>query len=178
MLNNLRILSRTPSVIKHHQLATFAAGCFWSAQLHFQCVTGVISTQVGFINGRTHEPTFEEVCADTTGHALAVQITFDYTAVSYEDLLEYFWAIQSSYEGLDDMDLGSPHRSGIYFHSDAQHATAVASKSKQEALLARDIWTEIAPAGVFYPADDYHQRYLEKGGHCVHDNKHPCSGSL
>ncbi|ETW09045.1 peptide-methionine (S)-S-oxide reductase [Aphanomyces invadans] len=175
-MHNVKGLSRTPSVNKHHQLATFAAGCFWSAQLHFKCVTGVLNTQVGFMNGRTHNPTFEEVCADTTGHALVVQITFDDTAVSYDDLLEYFWSIHTAYDGLGEMDLGGPHRSGIYFHSEAQHEAAVASKTKHEALLARETWTEIAPAGTFYPADDYHQRYLEKGGQCVHGDKHPCCG--
>ncbi|KAF0685158.1 Aste57867_22929 [Aphanomyces stellatus] len=160
------------------QLATFATGCFWSAQLRFECISGVLSTQVGFMNGRTQEPTFEDVVSDTTGHALVVQVLFDATAITYEDLLEYFWAIETAFD--DSVDLGSPYRAGIYYHTQAQAEAAVASKKKHQTLQlhpSRDIVTEIVPASTFFPAEDYHQRYLEKGGLCNHEGDTvPCCG--
>ncbi|CAK4074304.1 unnamed protein product [Aphanomyces euteiches] len=173
----MRDFSTESGVNHHHQVATFAAGCFWSAQLHFECVSGVLSTQVGFINGRTRNPTYEAVCTDTTGHALAIQILFDDTAITYEDLLDSFWAMGSTVSHNDE-DLGSPFRSGIYFHAMKQRAAALKSKAKQCALHPNDdILTEIEPAGEFYPADEYHQRYLEKGGQCSdHSDSIPCCG--
>ncbi|CAK4200197.1 hypothetical protein Ae201684P_001081 [Aphanomyces euteiches] len=159
------------------ELATFAAGCFWGVELNFQRIPGVLKTRVGYINGQSLNPTYEEVCSGDTGHAEAVQITFDSSVVQYRDLLDKFWSIHDPTTlNRQKYDIGTQYRSGIYYHNDEQKAEAEASKARhQEELNAkalvgffrRDIVSEIQPAGVFYEAEEYHQRYLEKGGQCA-----------
>jgi methionine-S-sulfoxide reductase len=129
-------------------------------------VPGVIEVESGYTGGHTENPTYREVCSHTTGHAEAVRITFDPEAVSYEQLLEVFWAMhdptQTDGQG---PDLGDQYRSAIFTHSDEQATAAEASRERAEGRFARPIATEIAAAGPFYLAEDYHQRYYDKNGH-------------
>ena len=152
--------------------ATFAAGCFWGVEASFRKVEGVASTEVGYAGGRTKNPTYKDVCTNTTGHAECVQVTYDPSAVSYEKLLEVFWRChdptQRSRQG---PDYGTQYRSAIFTHTREQKTAAEASKKKLEASggLERPVATEITTATTFYPAEDYHQQYLEKQGlsHCA-----------
>ncbi|OQS04253.1 hypothetical protein THRCLA_03494 [Thraustotheca clavata] len=152
----------------HEQLATFAAGCFWSVQLSFQRLDGVIDTHVGYINGNIENPTYQQVCTGTTGHAEAVQIKFDENKILYEDLVKKFFEIHNPTTlNRQKNDVGTQYRSGIYYHSNEQRDIAERVKKDEEENLKDAIVTEIEPAGPFYNADDYHQRYLEKGGQCA-----------
>jgi len=151
--------------------ATFGAGCFWGVEAAFRRVKGVTATSVGYSGGHFANPTYKDVCSDRTGHAEVVQVEYDPSQVSYEELLNVFWEnhdpTQMNRQG---PDVGSQYRSAIFFHTPEQEAAAQASK---EALQAsgqhrRPIVTEITPASEFYPAEEYHQQYLEKRGlaHC------------
>lgn len=147
--------------------ACFAAGCFWSVQEAFACVRGVVSTRAGYTGGDFKGPTYEDVCTGATGHAEAVEVEFDAEVVHYEALLEIFWSIHDP-TAIDRQgpDIGSQYRSVIFFHSSAQKAIARLSKKRLEdsERFESPIATEILPAGVFYPAEDYHQMYLQKHG--------------
>jgi peptide-methionine (S)-S-oxide reductase len=151
--------------------ATFAAGCFWGVQAALDEVKGVISTTVGYSGGHTEKPTYKDVCSDTTGHAEAVQVVFDPAVVTYEQLLDAFWAMHDptalNRQGPDE---GSQYRSAIFFHSPEQEAAARASKQRldESGKLARPIVTEIVPAARFWPAEEYHQKYFARhgGGSC------------
>ena len=147
--------------------ATFAAGCFWGVEAAFRKIQGVVSTQVGYIGGDTENPTYREVCSDRTGHAEAVEVTYDPSRVSYQDLLEVFWSIHDpTQHNRQGPDVGSQYRSVIFYHSDAQAKAAVESKERLErsGKFRRPITTEIVPAAEFYTAEDYHQQYYEKRG--------------
>ena len=155
------------------QLAQFAMGCFWGEERKFWQVPGVWVTAVGYVAGFTPNPTYEEVCSGRTGHAEAVLVAFDPKIVSYEDLLKVFWEGHDPTQGMrQGNDVGTQYRSGVYYYDEAQKAAAEASlKAYQKALSAAgmgQITTEIAPAGPFYFAEDYHQQYLAKnpGGYC------------
>jgi peptide-methionine (S)-S-oxide reductase len=128
----------------------------------------VVSTQVGYIGGTTDNPTYEDVCSDTTGHAEAVQVEFDPSVITYKDLLEVFWRIHDpTTKNRQGPNVGSQYRSMIFYHNDDQRASALAVKEQLESSAAfkgREIVTEILPAGVFYRAEEYHQRYYEKHG--------------
>ena len=146
--------------------ATFAAGCFWGVEYVFMKVPGVTDAVSGYTAGTTQHPTYREVCSHTTGHAEAVLVTFDPEVVTYEQLLEVFWAMHDPTQvNRQGPDVGDQYRSGIYTHSDAQQATALASRDRAQARFDRPIATEILPATTFYPAEDYHQRYYAKTGH-------------
>jgi peptide-methionine (S)-S-oxide reductase len=147
--------------------ATFAAGCFWGVEAAFRQVPGVLATAVGYTGGHTRNPTYEEVCTDRTGHAEAVQVEFDPARVSYEQLLDVFWSEHDPTQlNRQGPDVGTQYRTAIFVHSDAQRAAAERSKKKLEdsGRYARPIVTEILPAPEFFPAEEYHQRYLEKRG--------------
>ena len=147
--------------------ATFAAGCFWGVEAAFRQVEGVVSTRVGYAGGQTENPTYKEVCTNRTGHAESVEITYDPQRVSYQDLLDVFWSIHDpTQHNRQGPDVGSQYRSAIFYHSEAQAKAAMESKRKLEASgkFKRPIATEIAPAGRFYRAEDYHQQYYEKRG--------------
>ncbi len=149
--------------------ATFAAGCFWGVEAAFRKVEGVLSTTVGYTGGSFPNPTYKDVCSDRTGHAEAVEVEYDTSKVSYEDLLNLFWQIHDP-TTLDRQgpDVGTQYRSAIFFHTPEQEAAAKVSKERLQPKLKHRIVTEITPAPVFYPAEDYHQQYLEKRGlaHC------------
>jgi peptide-methionine (S)-S-oxide reductase len=147
--------------------ATFAAGCFWGVEAAFRQVKGVLQTAVGYSGGKTKNPTYEDVCTDRTGHAEVVQVEFDPTKVSYEKLLDVFWENHDpTTMNRQGPDVGTQYRSAIFFHTPAQESAARASKAKLEASgrYKRPIVTEISPAAEFYPAEEYHQQYLEKRG--------------
>jgi peptide-methionine (S)-S-oxide reductase len=153
------------------EVATFAAGCFWGVEEAFARVPGVLATQVGYTGGRTKDPSYEDVCTGTTGHAEAVQVEFDPVRVSYDRLLDVFWESHDP-TTLDRQgpDVGSQYRSAIFTHDASQAAQARESKAKLEAskVHRRPIVTEITPASEFHRAEEYHQKYFEKrgGGHC------------
>ncbi len=148
-------------------IATFAAGCFWGVEARFRTVPGVMDTEVGYTGGTKEEPTYRQVCRSKTGHAEAVKVEFDPDAVSYERLVETFFALHDpTTKDRQGPDIGSQYRSVIFFHSPEQEAAARAVKDRLEASDAfrRPIVTEIVPAGPWWPAEDYHQRYLERQG--------------
>ena len=148
-------------------IATFAAGCFWGVEAAFRQVPGVTATRVGYTGGTTTNPTYKQVCTDRTGHAEAVEVTYDPARVSYDDLLRVFWETHDpTQRNRQGPDVGTQYRSAIFYHDPEQEAAARASQERLERSGAhkRPIVTEILPAGTFYPAEDYHQQYLEKRG--------------
>jgi peptide-methionine (S)-S-oxide reductase len=154
--------------------AVFGLGCFWGAERKFwKLGDGVYVTAVGYAGGHTQNPTYEEVCSGRTGHTEAVLVVFDPAKISYERLLKVFWESHNPTHGMrQGNDVGTQYRSAIYTSNDAQNEAAAASKAAyQNALAAKGlgaITTEIAPAGTFYFAEDYHQQYLAKNpaGYC------------
>ena len=155
------------------EIAVFGMGCFWGAERKFWQLPGVISTAVGYAGGFTPNPTYREVCSGGTGHTEVVQVVFDPTKVSYEALLKVFWESHDPTQGMrQGNDTGTQYRSAIYTHGDAQRRAALASKAAFQSALAERrygaITTEIAEAGPFYYAEDYHQQYLAKNpdGYC------------
>eukprot|EP01132_Coremiostelium_polycephalum_P005663 gene5663-7049_t len=147
--------------------ATFAAGCFWSVELLFQRIKGVRTTAVGYTQGHILNPTYKQVCTGTTGHVEAVQLEFETNEVSYNDLLKQFWKKHDPTTlNKQGGDVGTQYRSGIYYHNELQKDLAEKSKIEEQHNYKNPIVTEILPATTFYPAEEYHQRYLEKGGQC------------
>jgi peptide-methionine (S)-S-oxide reductase len=149
------------------ETATFAAGCFWGIEAAFRQIPGVTDAAVGYMGGRTENPTYEDVCSHTTGHAEVVQVTFDPDVVTYETLLEAFWQMHDPTQlNRQGPDVGDQYRTAIFFHSPQQEAAARASKQALEASgrHKRPIVSEITPAGPFYRGEDYHQQYLAKRG--------------
>jgi peptide-methionine (S)-S-oxide reductase len=147
--------------------ATFAAGCFWGIEERFRHVEGVTATAVGYAGGTLPDPTYEDVCTGRTGHAEVVEVEFDPRRVSYDDLLEVFWASHDPTTlNRQGPDVGTQYRSAILCHNPEQQAAAEASKARQEASgrFRRPIVTEITPASTFYRAEEYHQQYLAKRG--------------
>lgn len=147
------------------ETATFAAGCFWGVEATFRRLAGVKSTQVGYTGGPLENPTYKQVCSDRTGHAEAVEVTFDPQVVSYHDLLDVFWNNHNPTTlNRQGPDFGSQYRSSIFYHSAEQDAEAQRSRDEAQARFARPIVTEIKPAQTFWRAEEYHQQYLEKRG--------------
>jgi peptide-methionine (S)-S-oxide reductase len=145
--------------------ATFAAGCFWSVESAFRATRGVTATRVGYTGGHTENPSYYEVCSDTTGHAEAVDIEFDPEEVSYEQLLDLFWRSHDPTQGnRQGPDVGSQYRSAVFFHSPEQEEQALASRARLQSQLPNRITTEVVPAGEFHEAEDYHQQYFERHG--------------
>jgi peptide-methionine (S)-S-oxide reductase len=149
------------------ETATFAAGCFWGVQSTFEKVPGVISTRVGYTGGQTSNPTYRDVCTDTTGHAEAIEIVFDPSKVSYQTLLNIFFENHDP-TTLDSQgpDFGNQYRSAIFYHSPEQEKLAEAEKDRRDESgeYVGPIVTLIVPAGTFWPAEDYHQFYYDKQG--------------
>jgi peptide-methionine (S)-S-oxide reductase len=155
------------------EVAYFALGCFWGAERLFWELDGVYTTAVGYQEGTTPNPTYEEVCSGKTGHAEAVMVAYDPTKISYEDLLKVFFEEHDPTQGMrQGNDVGTQYRSGIYFVNDAQKETAERVRDAYDADLRsagkESVTTEIEPAGPFYYAEDYHQQYLHKvpNGYC------------
>ena len=149
------------------ETATFGGGCFWGVEAAFARVDGVVATAVGYMGGHQENPTYEDVCAERTGHAEVVQVEFDPSRVSYERLLDVFWNSHDPTElNRQGPDVGSQYRSVILFHSPQQESTAQESKNKlhQSDRFDRDIATVIVAASTFFKAEDYHQQYLAKRG--------------
>ena len=147
--------------------ATFGAGCFWGVEATFRSIPGVVSTLVGYCGGKTDNPTYQDVCTDTTGHAEVVEITFDPAQLPYEQLLETFWKLHDpTTPNRQGPDVGSQYRSVIFFHSPAQEAAARAARERldKSGKFRHPVVTQIVPAAPFYKAEEYHQRYLEKRG--------------
>jgi len=155
------------------ETAVFGLGCFWGAERKFWPLKGVYSTAVGYAGGFTPNPTYEEVCSGLTGHSEAVLVVFDPSRVSFDQLLTVFWESHDPTQGMrQGADAGTQYRSAIYGRSEAQLAAARASRDAYQARLTAagygPITTEIASAGEFYYAEDYHQQYLAKNpdGYC------------
>ena len=147
--------------------ATFAAGCFWGVEATFRQMPGVISTRVGYTGGNTANPTYKQVCTDTTGHAEAVEIDYDPAKLSYDKLLDVFWENHDPTQlNRQGPDWGKQYRSAIFFHTPEQEAAAKASKQQLENShrFSKPVVTQIVPAETFFEAEDYHQQYLEKKG--------------
>ncbi len=145
--------------------ATFGAGCFWGVEAEFRRVSGVIGTAVGYMGGAFENPTYRDVCSGTTGHAEVVEIEYDPSQVSYDELLVLFWSIHDPTTlNRQGPDLGAQYRSAIFFHDAEQQAAALASKRKLElsGKHQQPIVTEITLASTFYRAEEYHQQYLKK----------------
>jgi methionine-S-sulfoxide reductase len=148
--------------------ATFAAGCFWGVEASFRELEGVLATTVGYTGGTAPDPSYEQVCSGVTGHAESVDVWFDPSIVSYNELLATFWAIHDpTSPNRQGWDIGSQYRSAIFFHDAEQERRAQASRDERQASLSRPIVTEIVPAPEFYAAEEYHQRYFEKHGGAV-----------
>ena len=143
--------------------ATFGAGCFWGVESEFRQIRGVVDTAVGYLGGTLENPTYEDVCRGSTGHAEVVQVEFDPAKVSYERLLDVFWQIHDPTTlNRQGPDKGSQYRSAIFTYTDEQTLAAQASKQAEAAHFPRPIVTEITPASTFHRAEEYHQRYDEK----------------
>jgi len=148
-------------------IATFGAGCFWGVEAEFRRVKGVKATAVGYAGGDLQNPTYKDVCSDTTGHAEVVQVEYDPEAVSYDDLLNVFWENHDPTTlNRQGPDVGTQYRSVVFFHTPEQEQAARASKERleQSGRFRRPIVTQIEPAAEFWRAEDYHQQYLEKRG--------------
>lgn len=149
----------------NYEPATFAGGCFWCMVKPFEDLDGVIKIVSGYTGGHSENPTYEEVCAGTTGHCEAVQDTFDPRKVSYEKLLETFWRqIDPTDEGGQFHDRGATYRTAVFYHSEAQREAAEASKKaiNESGVFDSPVATQILPACHFYPAEEYHQYYHKK----------------
>ena len=151
--------------------AAFGAGCFWGVEATFRKLAGVKDATVGYMGGHTTDPSYKDVCYTDTGHAEVVLVEYDPSVIAYETLLETFWRSHNPTQlNRQGPDVGSQYRSAIFTYSDAQAQTAAASKDalQQSGKYKEPIVTEITPAPVFYKAEEYHQRYLEKQGldHC------------
>ncbi|MDP3804198.1 MAG: bifunctional methionine sulfoxide reductase B/A protein [Candidatus Omnitrophota bacterium] len=147
--------------------ATFTAGCFWGVEDYFMHLNGVKSTRVGYTGGRTKNPVYKDVCTDTTGHAEALEITYDSSVISYDELLDHFWKMHDpTTPNRQGPNVGSQYRSAIFYHNKFQRDAAIASKERLEksGKYKSKIVTQIEPAGEFYQAEEYHQKYHQKTG--------------
>ncbi|MAK92030.1 MAG: peptide-methionine (S)-S-oxide reductase [Oleibacter sp.] len=169
-VNGNPILGPLPAGLKE---MIIGMGCFWGAERRFWQLEGVYSTSVGYGGGHTKNPTYEEVCTGMTGHNELVRVWYDPALVSLETLLKVFWESHNPTQGMrQGNDIGTQYRSGVYLHSDEELALAESSRDHYQQKLSKaglpEITTEILPAGVYYPAETYHQQYLAKnpGGYC------------
>ncbi|HUY11765.1 MAG TPA: peptide-methionine (S)-S-oxide reductase MsrA [Candidatus Dormibacteraeota bacterium] len=149
--------------------AIFAAGCFWGVEAGFLQVPGVLDVTSGYTGGKTENPSYREVCGHGTGHAEAVEVTFDPEKVSYDALVAYFWRMHDPTQvNRQGPDIGSQYRSAIFVLSPEQRRIAEASKDAAQASFAKPIATEIVDATKFWPAEAYHQRYFERNAIACH----------
>ncbi len=149
------------------EMATFGAGCFWGVEAAFRKVSGVVDAAVGYSGGTLDNPTYRDVCTGQTGHAEVVEVSFDPSQVSYDQLLDLFWRLHDPTTlNRQGPDVGSQYRSAIFIHTPEQEAAAIASRETigSSGRFRGKVVTEVTPASTFYRAEEYHQRYLEKGG--------------
>ena len=147
------------------ELATFGAGCFWGIEVAFRQVPGVDDAAVGYCGGTLENPTYQDVCTGTTGHAEVVEVKFDPEQVTYETLVDLFWQCHDPTTlNRQGPDVGTQYRSAIFFHSPEQQQAAEASRAAAQERIPRPIATEITEASTFYRGEEYHQQYLEKRG--------------
>lgn len=145
--------------------ASFAAGCFWGVEETFRCLKGVISTSVGYMGGEFENPTYEDVCTGRTGHAETVEVVYDPSIISYDELLTVFWKNHDpTTQNRQGPDIGSQYRSVIFYYNEEQKNMANQSKKKIQNRFDREVVTQIVRATEFYMAEDYHQQYLAKRG--------------
>lgn len=145
--------------------ATFAAGCFWHVEEAYREIKGVLKTEVGYMGGKTKNPTYEQVCSHTTGHAEVIQIEYDPKIVPYQKLLEVFWTIHDpTQKNRQGLDIGDQYRSAIYYHTEEQKKQAEKSLKQEQKHHDKKIETEITKASTFYKAEEYHQKYIMKTG--------------
>jgi peptide-methionine (S)-S-oxide reductase len=145
--------------------ATFGAGCFWGVEAAFRQLEGVTKTEVGYEGGTLENPTYEDVCSHTTGHAEVVEVTYDPERISYDELLNVFWAKHDPTQlNRQGWDIGDQYRSVVFVHDEEQREAAERSKAEQQKRFRAPVVTQIEPAQTFYVAEDYHQQYLEKQG--------------
>jgi len=147
------------------EIATFGAGCFWGVEQKFGKLKGVIDTVVGYTGGSTENPSYKDVCTNKTGHAEVVQVTFDPSIVSYEELLEIFWNLHNPTTlNRQGWDVGTQYRSAVFYHDEDQRLAAIALKEKldKSGKYKNPIVTEIVPISTFTRAEEYHQKYNEK----------------
>lgn len=146
-------------------IAMFGAGCFWGVEEAFRTLKGVLKTSVGYAGGKLKNPSYEQVCTDRTGHAEVVQVEYDPTIINYDQLLETFWKCHDpTTPNRQGPDVGTQYRSAIFYYTEEQEKQALASKQKISKKYKNPIVTEIERAGTFYPAEEYHQKYLMKRG--------------
>jgi len=151
--------------MKELEKATFAAGCFWGIEAAFREIKGVTDVISGYIGGNTKNPTYEQVCSGKTGHAEAVEITFNPEIVSYKKLLEIFWKVHNPISlNRQGLDIGTNYRSAIFYHDEKQKQEAIESMKNAQKMFKDKIVTKITKASEFYKAEEYHQKYLEKHG--------------
>jgi len=151
--------------IKQNNLETaaFAAGCFWGVEAAFRKMPGVVDARVGYCGGHVPEPSYEQVCTGLTGHAESIEVRFDPSKISYRALLDAFWnGHDSTQPNRQGPDIGSQYRSVIFYHNETQKEVALTSRDARQKHFGTPIVTEIVAASLFYPAEEYHQRYLEK----------------
>jgi peptide-methionine (S)-S-oxide reductase len=145
--------------------ATFGAGCFWGVEAAFRQLEGVTNTRVGYAGGHTENPSYQDVCSHTTGHAEVVEVTYDDERLSYDDVLRVFWGKHDPTQlNRPGPDIGDQYRSVIFFHDEEQQEEALRSKAEEQTRHRNEVVTQIEPAQTFYEAEDYHQQYLEKRG--------------
>lgn len=153
------------------EIATLAGGCFWCLDAAYRRIEGVTGVVSGYAGGHVPNPTYQQVCSGTTGHAEAVQVEYDPEAISYPEILDIFWTIHDPTTlNRQGYDIGTQYRSAIFTHDDAQKAAAVASRDAVRKLWRDPIVTEIVPLDTFYPAEEYHQNYFARNpdqGYCV-----------
>ena len=159
-----------PQAPSETELATFGAGCFWCVEAVLEQLDGVLGVTSGYMGGDVPDPSYQQVCSGRTGHAEVVQVRFDPSVISYEELLAWFWKLHDPTQlNRQGADVGTQYRSAIFVHSDAQRETAEASKAAAAPEFVRPIVTEITEAGPFYEAEDYHQDYYRQNkseGYC------------
>ncbi len=161
-INNSSKISKGDNV----KLATFAAGCFWGIEAEFRKINGVVETRVGYTGGHKHNPTYEQVCRGNTGHAEAVEVIYNPSKITYEELLEVFWKIHDpTQHNRQGPDVGEQYRSAIFYHSEKQKKLSELSKRRMnETKYNGRIATQILESSEFWQAEEYHQRYYEKKG--------------
>ncbi len=177
-LTLLALTSRAQAAPKKLEKATFGSGCFWCIQPPFDKTPGVINTVVGYTGGHVEHPTYHEVGSGSTGHAESIEVTYDPSKVTYEQLLDVFWHnINPTQEDQQFPDWGTQYRTAIFYHNAAQQKAAIASKEfwQKDGRFGGKIVTEIVPATTFWPAEEYHQKYYLKSSG-AYDRYHDNSG--